>query len=79
MQAGFTLQCCPWCYFVCTQVKTILDQQVQILIAEVGALRQHCQLQISLLLHTVATMALLSCSTVNCNVNTSLRGYYLIL
>lgn len=62
MQARFTLQCCPWCYFVCTQVKTLLildQQQVQILSAEVGALRQHCQLQICLLLHTVATIAFL--------------------
>lgn len=69
------------------RMKTLIldQQQLQILSAEVGALRQHCQLQISLVLHTVATISLLSCPTVNCHVNTllsstdALQSCYLIL
>lgn len=53
----------------------VLDQlQLQILTTEAGALRQHCQLQISLLLHTQATVSLLSCPNVNCHVDTLSSG-----
>lgn len=72
----------------CVYSKTLLildRQQVQILGAEEGASRQHCELQISPVLQTVAAIGLPSCPTVNCHVNTLLsstdaaQSCYLIL
>lgn len=66
LQAGFKRQYYHWGYFYFL----ILDQQLQTLSAGEGASRQHCQLPISLTLHTVATVSLLSYPAVNCHVNT---------